>query len=166
MQQPQIKHIQTSIKVYSDSSQLTEVEQNLLHSARKACDTAYAPYSHFFVGVAALLENGEVITGSNQENAAYPSGLCAERVALFAAAAKYPGIKVLQMAIAARKMDSDQYLPITPCGGCRQVMVEYEELHQHPITLLMRQENGEIHKMDRVGDLLPLSFSMKYLEGK
>ena len=108
--------------------QLAREDAQLVMQAENACDTAYSPYSKFSVGAALLLENGVTVIGSNQENAAYPSGLCAERVALFNAATNHPGIKINKIAITARKQNTKQYIDVSPCGSCRQVMLEYEEL--------------------------------------
>lgn len=137
--------------------ELKESELVLVETAKKTLNNAYAPYSNFFVGAAVLLEDGQIITGSNQENAAYPSGLCAERVALFHVGANYPGLEILQIAIAAKPKDTEDYVEAGPCGSCRQVMLECRNRQNHPIDVLMVRPNNEVIKTT-VKDLLPLAF--------
>jgi len=127
--------------------------------AKEMTQKAYAPYSEFFVGAAVLLENGEVITGSNQENGAYPSGLCAERVAVFAASAMFPGIQMKVIAVSAKTTHLKIEEPVSPCGACRQVLLEYEVLQKAPIRVLLAKDDGKILIVEKVHDLLPLSFS-------
>lgn len=141
-------------------------DAQLLAEARRATGDAYAPYSGFKVGAAVLLENGEVITGNNQENAAYPSGLCAERVALFAASARFPGVPVIALAITARTDDYEISEPISPCGACRQVMAEYESLHKKPIRIIMAGESGKIMVLENVSGVLPFRFDGGMLKKK
>ena len=141
-----------------DVSELPDEEHALVRLSRGMTDHAYAPYSGFCVGAAVLLDNGEVVTGSNQENAAYPSGLCAERVAVFAAASMHPGIPMKMVAISAKCSVKGHDHPVAPCGACRQVLLEYEELQQKPIKILLSHETGTIHVIERVSDLLPLAF--------
>ena len=119
-------NISTQLQVYDDSSELTEDIQSLMKAAVKARENAYAPYSKFNVGAALLLDNGEVVIGSNQENASYPSGLCAERTAVYYAGAKYPNSKIIKMAITASSQNQITDSPIPPCGACRQSISEYE----------------------------------------
>ncbi len=142
--------------------ELSKEDLRLIENAESACDTAYAPYSHFTVGAALLLENGEVVIGSNQENAAYPSGLCAERVALFNAAANHPKVKIKKIAITARKENSDQYIDVSPCGSCRQVMLEYEELQNQNIEVLF-SANKRWTKLPKSALMLPFCFDKKSL---
>lgn len=130
----------------------------LAEAALLATADAYAPYSEFRVGAAVLLENGSVVTGSNQENAAYPSGLCAERVALFSACTQYPGVKVLAIAIAAMK-DGRQVGMISPCGGCRQVMQEIENRYGQKITVLLYGAE-RLFVIEDAASLLPVSFTL------
>jgi cytidine deaminase len=125
--------------------------------------TAYAPYSKFRVGVALILDNGQVILGSNQENAAYPSGLCAERVAIFYAGAKYPEAKVLKMAITAASDTNETTTPIPPCGSCRQAIAEYEIKQDTPIEIYFMGEIGTIYKSESLKNLLPFMFVKKFL---
>lgn len=150
-----------SIQYYEldDASQLSETEQNLVARARQMTENAYAPYSEFFVGAAILLKNGKVVTGSNQENGAYPSGLCAERVAMFAASAAFPGVEMEAIAISAKTKRFTLHEPVPPCGACRQSMMEYETLQKAPIRILLSKDSGKVVVIDKVSDLLPLSFS-------
>lgn len=141
------------------AEQLEAMERKLVELSREMTTKAYAPYSGFFVGAAVLLSNGEIITGSNQENGAYPSGLCAERVAVFAASAMYPGVSMKIIAISAKSSRLQMDEPVSPCGACRQVMLEYETLQEQPIKLLLSKENGQVLIVDKVKDLLPLSFT-------
>ena len=124
---------------------------------------AYAPYSKFRVGVAILLDNGEIVLGSNQENAAYPSGLCAERVAVFYAGAVYPEAKILKMAITAASDTNQTMAPIPPCGSCRQSMAEYEIKQETPIEIYFMGEIGAIYKSESLKNLLPFMFDKKFL---
>ena len=139
--------------------ELTAEEQHLVNLAIEATNRSYAPYSHFHVGAAVRLENGEEIIGCNQENAAYPSGLCAERTALFSAGAQYPDVPVEMLAIAARGTDGElQYEPVDPCGSCRQVIIESETRAKHPIRILLYGQKC-IYVIDGIRQLMPLSFS-------
>ncbi len=134
-----------------------------MQAAIKARSNAYAPYSNFLVGCALLLENGTIIHGNNQENAAYPSGLCAERVAIFAAGANYPGVSVVKMAITAGPVEGDFEEPVPPCGACRQSIAEYESRQSSPIELLFMGTSGKVARSKSLGDLLPLIFDRNYL---
>src|SRR5687768_3240302 len=144
---------------FESAEELHEEDRLLIEKARQSVMSAYAPYSRFSVGAAVLLENGSVMLGNNQENASYPIGLCAERVAVFAAAANYPGIKIKAIAITAL---SKQFLidkPITPCGACRQAIAEYEHRYKHPIRLIMTGETGKILVADSIRHFLPYQFN-------
>ena len=127
--------ITSVIKVY-EYDELNDTDRALLDDAIEATRRSYAPYSHFSVGAAALLANGVVVTGTNQENAAYPSGLCAERTTLFYANSQYPGQAVVTLAIAARTEKDFIDTPIPPCGACRQVILETEKRYKQPIRIL------------------------------
>ncbi len=131
----------------------------LVEVGRQATERSYAPYSHFRVGAAILLDNGEVVAGCNQENAAYPSGTCAERTACFYAHAQYPGSRMEAIAIAARGVDGT-FLenPISPCGGCRQALIEYENLAGKPMKVLLVGAD-KIYAVPSVKALLPLAFT-------
>lgn len=143
---------------YSKKEELSSEDIRLIDLAIDAQKTSYSPYSKFRVGAALLLENGEIIQGSNQENGAYPSSLCAERVALFYAGAKYPNIPVRSIAISASFNDQLTSDPIPPCGGCRQVMLETRSIGKKPIKVIMvgRQR---IYEVEDVTFLLPFNFS-------
>jgi cytidine deaminase len=145
-------------------SELDSVTQNLIVEAKKASENAYAPYSNFLVGAALLLEDGTVIRGNNQENAAYPSGLCAERTALFYYGSLNNNNKILKIAVTARKNGTTNYLAVTPCGACRQVMSEYENKQQKAIEVWMPTDNDYWVLCYSVADLLPFSFSSKSLQ--
>lgn len=139
--------------------ELSAEEQHLVNLAIEATHRSYAPYSHFHVGAAVRLENGEEIIGCNQENAAYPSGLCAERTALFSAGAQYPDVPVEMLAIAARGTDGELLSePVSPCGSCRQVIIESETRAGHPIRILLYGRKC-IYVIDGIGKLMPLMFS-------
>ena len=150
--------IDTTISIYNSTTELNQTEQQLISAAQDASKTAYSPYSNFNVGAAVLLENGTIVTGSNQENAAYPSGLCAERVALFYANAQFPNEAVIGIAIAASNANGWVKTPISPCGACRQVLLETEHRYQQEFYTLLSGESY-IYKINAAKDLLPLCFS-------
>ena len=151
-------------QVFDDIAELSEVDKQLMYSAVEAREKAYSPYSKFNVGAALLLENGEIVQGNNQENASYPSGLCAERVAIFYAGATYPNVKIKAVAISATSKNYVVAEPAAPCGNCRQAMVEYEQKQQEPISVMLMGEKGQVIKCTSVDDLLPLAFSSSFLE--
>lgn len=137
---------------------LNEASKNLVLAAREATERAYAPYSNFLVGAALQLENDEIFTGTNQENMAYPSGLCAERVACFAAKSAYPKISISQIVVVARQQNSSKFQLATPCGSCRQVMSEYEKQQQQKIALLL-VDGDIIYHSASIENMLPFQFS-------
>lgn len=143
---------------YSKKEELSSENQLLIDKAFDAQKSSYSPYSKFSVGAALLLENGEIIQGSNQENGAYPSGLCAERVALFYAGAKFPGVPIKTIAITAGFNGQQTIEPIAPCGACRQVMIESRNIGNKPIRIILTG-NGKIYEVEDVSLLLPFSFS-------
>ena len=145
------------------AGELTAQEQQAMQLARQAADDAYAPYSNFLVGAALLLEDGTLFKGSNQENAAYPSGLCAERTALFALSAHHPNAKIKLLAVPARRRSEQEHLPAMPCGACRQVMAEYEFRQKEPIPVLLQAADGKFHRFKSVADLLPFQFTPEHL---
>lgn len=155
--------IESFLEVYSNKDELPEAISSLMDVAIDARDKAYAPYSDFYVGAAILLDNGEVISGSNQENAAYPSGLCAERTAIYYAGAKYPNAQMLAMAITATAKDKPTTRPIPPCGSCRQAIAEYEIKQNKAIALYFMGKSGEVMKSDSLENLLPFLFTSKYI---
>lgn len=152
------------LQEYANQDELDEISFQLLNEARSVCDQAYAPYSNFKVGAAVLLDNGEMVTGANQENAAYPSGLCAERVALFAASTQYPRVPVKKIAVSAKIEGSKDYTEVTPCGGCRQVMIEFQSLQELPIAILMEGPSGKVYLANSVDMLLPFKFTRNSLK--
>ena len=140
-------------------SELTPEDRHLVDDARSATQRSYAPYSHFRVGAAILLSDGTIVTGANQENAAFPSGTCAERTACYYAGANHPDAKFEKIAIAARGTDGNEVeQPIPPCGACRQALLEYEKLAGHDVKVLLAG-NDAIYMLPSVKSLLPLSFS-------
>ena len=155
-------NLTTKITVYS-YDECTEVEKNLIDAAKEATSNAYAPYSNFRVGAALLLENGKIVTGNNQENAAYPSGLCAERTAVFYANAQYPDLKIEAIAVAAYYNGQFTNDLISPCGSCRQVLLEVESRYNSPVKILL-YKNGEVYMADSMSSLMPLSFTKDALK--
>jgi cytidine deaminase len=155
--------ITTQFKVFESIQELPNDIQNLMTQAVEVRKNAYAPYSKFRVGVAIFLDNGKIVIGSNQENAAYPSGLCAERVAIFYAGAVYPEAKILKMAITAASDTNQTTTPIPPCGSCRQSIAEYEIKQESPIEIYFMGEIGAIYKSDSLKNLLPFMFDKKFL---
>jgi len=151
----------TKIRIYN-LSEYSEHEKLLIEEAKKASINAYAQYSGFHVGAAVLLEDGTIVSGNNQENAAYPSGLCAERTAIFYANAQYPNIPVKAIAIAAYNKGRFTDDVCTPCGSCRQVLVEVENRFEKPVKIIMYGEK-HIYEVDSIRDLLPLSFGKESL---
>jgi cytidine deaminase len=152
-------HITTTFEVFKTVNELSEEMQSLMQQAIAIRKKAYAPYSHFRVGAAILLDNGKIVLGSNQENAAYPSGLCAERVAIYQAGAIYPDAKMLTIAITAASDSNPTLSPIPPCGACRQSISEYEFKQVTPIEIYFMGESGEVFKSNSISNLLPLSFN-------
>lgn len=150
------------INVYQ-FDELNSADRDLVQAAMDATARSYAPYSRFSVGAAALLNNGTVVTGTNQENAAYPSGLCAERTTLFYANSRYPDQPVDTLAIAARTEKDFIDTPIPPCGACRQVILETEKRYGQPIRILLYGKEC-IYEIESIGDLLPLSFDASAME--
>jgi cytidine deaminase len=142
---------------------LPQNEQELLDAAAQALDKAYAPYSDFHVGAAVLLDNGEVLSGANFENAAYPMCLCAERSALATAISTYPQAKILQMAIRVRNPKKPVLQPAAPCGACRQVMVEAEHRQNGDIKVFLQGESGPVYVLDSAKVLLPFYFDGSFL---
>jgi len=155
--------ISSTFTVYKNANELPSQDQNLLIEAVEARKNAYAPYSKFNVGASLLLENGIIIQGNNQENAAYPSGMCAERVAIWNAASQYPKIKIKKIFISAESNKSIVDKPVSPCGACRQTIVEYELNQKQNIEIFFTGETGKIIKANTIADLLPLTFDNSLL---
>jgi cytidine deaminase len=156
--------INSEFEVYESEKDLSQEENNLLQKAKEALKNAHAPYSNFFVGAAILLENGEIVLGNNQENAAYPSGLCAERVAIFSASANFNSVPIKTLAISCKSEQKIIEGPVTPCGACRQVIAEYETKYNKPIRIIMQGEKGNVYAANSINALLPLMFNHKYLK--
>lgn len=150
--------LKSTVKV-AQMSELTDAERSLVEQAIEATNRSYAPYSNFHVGAAILLKNGTTIMGCNQENAAFPSGICAERSAIFAAGAQYPDQPVIMLAIAARNEKGElQEDPVSPCGPCRQVIIETETRFKQPVRILLYGKK-HIYVVDGIKQLMPLSFT-------
>lgn len=149
--------------VYDNLDEMDPQDAELMHRAHEATQSAYAPYSKFNVGAAVRLANGEIVTGNNIENAAYPSGLCAERVAMFAAMAKYPGVAFVALAVTAHSQTKLIAEPVAPCGACRQVMVEVEQLSKRPLRVMCQGQEGPIMVFEGIESLMPFIFLDKFL---
>lgn len=152
------KHIDITYSEFRSADEMIPEDRELVGAAIEAMSGAYAPYSHFHVGAAVRLSNGQIVKGSNQENAAFPSGLCAERTAMFAASSRYPDKDMLSIAIAGGVLGMLGNSPATPCGACRQVMAQYQAKSGKPMSVIMVAD-GLIWKFDRVDDILPLIFN-------
>jgi cytidine deaminase len=155
--------IESILTVYDNLNELPSEIAELMGKAIEARKNAYAPYSNFSVGAAILLENQQVVTGNNQENASYPSGLCAERTAIYYAGAQYPDVKILKMALTAGSRTNQTITPIPPCGACRQAIAEYEVKQETPIEIYFMGETGKIVKSNSLANLLPLGFDRSFL---
>lgn len=155
--------ITTTFSVFDSPGELPAHVQPLMEQAIAIRKKAYAPYSRFRVGAAILLDNGKVVLGSNQESAAYPSGLCAERVAIFQAGAIYPDAKIVRIAISATSDTNPTTAPTPPCGACRQSISEYEFKQDTPIEIYFTGETGAVYKSDSLKNLLPFTFDKNFL---
>jgi cytidine deaminase len=155
--------IETKLSVFESFEELPQSEKEFMNQAIEIRKKAYAPYSKFLVGAAIVLDNGMVLQGSNQENAAYPSGLCAERVVIFYAGANYPNNKIVKLFISATPSDRDSENPIPPCGSCRQSIAEYEIKQELPIEIYFMGAKGAIYKSDSLKNLLPFMFDKSNL---
>ncbi len=153
------KHIGFELTIFNSLDEMTKEDVELLQKAEKARKNSYSPYSKFSVGAALLLESGETVLGSNQENASFPAGLCAEGVALFSAGANFPKEKIRAIAVTT----SSKQHPASPCGICRQSIAEYENKQKAPIRILMKGEEGPIYACNSISDLLPLGFDSSFL---
>lgn len=155
--------IESTLYVFDNVNELPNEALALMQKAIEARGKAYAPYSKFHVGAALLLDNGEVITGNNQENASYPSGLCAERTAIYYAGSQFPNSKIVRMAISAGSKRNQTTKPIPPCGACRQAIAEYEIKQESPIEIYFMGETGAVAKSNSLANLLPLVFDKSVL---
>ena len=153
----------TSAFIFQDIDELSTVDKNLMEAAIQAAKNAYAPYSGFSVGAALLMEDNSIITGNNQENAAYPSGMCAERVAIWKAGSSYPNKKVKKIAITAVSSNKKLDKPVGPCGACRQTLLEYEVNQKEAMEIFFMGEIGNVVKANSIASLLPFSFDSSYL---
>lgn len=155
--------IHIPFELYDDAAALPADEQALLADALRASEGAYVPYSHFRVGAAVALEGGEVISGNNQENPAFPSSLCAERTVLYFIGSQQKGHLIRKIAIRADSLDKLINTPVTPCGACRQVMLEYERMAKNPLVVLMQGKEGQILRVNGVAaSLLPFGFDIEF----
>ena len=152
-----------SYTVYNSAAELSEEDAQLLNEAREMTQHAYAPYSNFHVGAIAKLSNGEKISGSNQENASFPVGLCAERVLLASAASRFPKIAIETIAISYNSESVKSNHPVAPCGLCRQSLIEFEERLKSPIRLILAGMEGKVIVIEKVSQLLPLAFTSEEL---
>ena len=159
-----IKRIVLEVEEYASQAELPARDQELLDQAILASHSSYSPYSSFRVGSAVRLGNGLVVSGNNQENAAYPSGLCAERVALFYAQAHHPDEPVDAIAIFANSLEFKLEKPVTPCGSCRQVIAEYEHRHDRKARIIMANGDGSVQVVNGAENLLPLMFYLEELK--
>lgn len=155
--------ITTAATVFKDVTELETDDKMLMNKAIEARGNAYAPYSKFSVGAALLLDNGEIVLGNNQENAAYPSGMCAERVAIWKAGSTFPGVKIIKLAITASSTITKVNKPVGPCGACRQTLSEFEINQKQPFQVIFMGEVGEVVKTTSLLSLLPFSFDNSYL---
>ncbi|MEI7896313.1 MAG: cytidine deaminase [bacterium] len=150
-------------QVFDSSLELQSADRELLDKAKGAISGSYAPYSRYHVGAAVKLANGVVFTGSNQENMSFPAGLCAERVAVFAASSNFPGVPVASIAISALSDEFEVSDPVPPCGMCRQAVVEYEMKFNNKIRIILGGQTGKVFIFNGMGSLLPLAFQEKGL---
>jgi len=158
------KEVKSTFYEYTSLSELSQKQQQLVQEASKASSNAYVPYSKFHVGAAILLENGQIICANNQENSAFPSGLCAERTAVFYANSQYPNTPILTLAVTAEKDGSPVKYPIPPCGACLQVLLESEKRHQTPMEIIL-YATDKIYIADSVEQFLPYGFTSLNLKG-
>ena len=150
-------------QIFDSALELQSSDRELLDKAKEAVSGSYAPYSHYHVGAAVKLANGHIIIGSNQENMSFPAGLCAERVAVFAAASNFPEVPIASIAISAISDDFEVDEPVPPCGVCRQAIVEYEMKFNNKIRIVLGGQTGKVFVFQGMGSLLPLAFNEKGL---
>ena len=153
----------TSAFIFQDIDELSTIDKNLMEAAIQAAKNAYAPYSGFSVGAALLMDDNSIIIGNNQENAAYPSGMCAERVAIWKAGSSYLNKKVKKIAITAISSNKKLDKPVGPCGACRQTLLEYEVNQKEAMEIFFMGEIGNVVKANSIASLLPFSFDSSYL---
>ena len=153
------RELKSNLVVYNSVDELTGADAKLVEIAKGVLDNSYSPYSNFKVAAAVLLENGETLTGTNQENAAFPVGICAEGTVLSTASSLYPNIPISKIAITVKSPHYKANHPVAPCGICRQRLLEYENRFKANIEIIMTGEEGEVFSVKSVKDILPLSFS-------
>lgn len=158
------KKFEFDFEVYASADELNAADAALLSKARESTSLAYAPYSNFSVGAAAVLTSGNIVVGSNQENASYPVGICAERVLLSSASNLFPKVPIVTMAISYKSAKGQNAIPISPCGMCRQALIEFENMVEHPIRIILSGMSGEVYIIANAGMLLPLGFTGKHLQ--
>ena len=159
-----IETFSTTYKSYGSIDELISIDKKLLKKAEEILEQAYSVYSGFSVGAAALLDNGEIIVANNQENIAYPSSMCAERVLFYFCKSNFPNCKIEKVAITVKAVEKTIDEPISPCGACRQVMFEYERNQQNSIKILLKGEVGKVFELSSIEDLLPLAFKTDILK--
>ena len=159
-----IETFSTSYKSYGSIDELISVDKKLLKKAEEILEQAYSVYSGFSVGAAALLDSGEIIVANNQENIAYPSSMCAERVLFYFCKSNFPNCIIEKVAITVKAVEKTIDEPISPCGACRQVMFEYERNQQNSIKILLKGEVGKVFELSSIEDLLPLAFKTDILK--
>ncbi len=159
------KEINIKYEYFSNISELNDIEKQLFAKSKEIREKAYAPYSEFLVGCALLLEDGTIVVGNNQENAAYPSGLCAERTAIYWTSANHPNKKILKIFVVGGSQRNEQNADIItpPCGACRQSIMEYESKQAMDIEIYFASVSGEVYKTNSIKDLLPFNFDSSYL---
>ena len=158
------KNLQIQYQSYKNSSELNEIEKKLFEKAKEARENAYAPYSNFLVGCAVLMENGDIYSGNNQENAAFPSGLCAERATLYWVSANFPNDIIKKVFVIGGPREGNEVIPpIPPCGSCRQSMIEFETKQNQSIELYFSNLNEEAIHVQSIKDLLPFTFDASFL---
>lgn len=155
--------LQTEIKVYESRTEVPYELSGLIEAAGLAALKSYSRYSRFQVGAALLLNNGVIVTGSNQENAVYPCGLCAERVTAFAASAQYPEVPFNKIAVTAINPVEPLKMPVSPCGSCRQALYEYEQKFNQPVEVILSGQEGPVYHFKSVADMLPYTFHAGFL---
>tara|TARA_B110000027_G_scaffold1621_1_gene1413 strand:+ start:5460 stop:5948 length:489 start_codon:yes stop_codon:yes gene_type:complete len=159
-----IETFSTTYKSFGSIDELIPIDKKLLKKAEEILEQAYSVYSGFSVGAAALLDNGEIIVANNQENIAYPSSMCAERVLFYFCKSNFPNCKIEKVAITVKAVEKTIDEPISPCGACRQVMFEYERNQQNSIKILLKGEVGKVFELSSIEDLLPLAFKTDILK--
>jgi cytidine deaminase len=158
-----LKELKFSFEEFNDAANLSQQDLNLLNTARIVTKEAYAPYSNFYVGAAALLSNKKIVTATNQENASFPAGICAERVLLSSVVSQYSNVFIDAIAISYNNKNGLSNHPVSPCGICRQSLIEFEKRFNHPIRIILAGQTGKILIIKTAADLLPFSFNVEDL---